>query len=126
MNKADLKNSNLKDRAERFVSHALVEVRRYKMLPFKAYSGVLLDMSMTGLKLEFTSEVRVQPGEKYWLIIPLTPLGIAVSRRLMCRIECRWFDESRFRIGGIFVDLTASERNLLEQIIETLRSAGRL
>ena len=65
-----------KQRAHRYISHALVEVRRFKLLPFFCDSAVLLDISASGFKLEFTGEVKVSPGNQYWLNIPLSPLGI--------------------------------------------------
>jgi hypothetical protein len=41
-------------RPERFISHALVEVRKYKLFPFFIQSGILLDMSTAGFKAEYT------------------------------------------------------------------------
>mgnify|MGYP003684323555 CR=1 FL=1 len=114
------------DRAQRFVSHALVEVRRFKTLPFFCDSAVLLDISTGGFKLEFTGEVTIIPGNQYWLNIPLSPLGIYAPKRLSCRIECRWFDDSRFRIGGTFTELTKTDQLLIEQIVASLKSRGQL
>lgn len=107
-------------RPVRITSHALIDVRKYKYLPLACFSAVLLDISLAGFKLEFTGEVQATPGKQYWLNIPLRPLGIYSPRRLLCHIECRWFDEKRFRIGGVFMDLNKTERLIVEQIIETL------
>ncbi len=113
-------------RQERVLSHALVEVRRFKHLPFSCHSAVLLDISLSGFKLEFTGEFRAEPGKQYWLHIPLAPLGIYAPKRIMCKVECRWFDEKRFRIGGVFMGMSKTETLLIEQTIETLKSNGRL
>ena len=114
------------DRAQRYISHALVEVRRFKSLPIFCDSAVLLDISVGGFKLEFTGEVKVTPGNQYWLSIPLSPLGIYAPKRLTCKCECRWFDSNRFRIGGTFTDLTKTDQMLIEQIVASLKSRGQL
>ena len=110
-----------KHRAQRYISHALVEVRRFKILPFFCDSAVLLDISVGGFKLEFTGEVQVAPGNQYWLSIPLSPLGIYAPKRLNCRCECRWFDDTRYRIGGTFIDLSKTDQMLIEQIVSSLK-----
>ncbi len=112
------------NRAVRFTSHALVEIRRFRFLPFQCYSGVLLDISTGGFKLEFTGEIHVKPGAQYWLSIPLAPLGILAPKRIVCQVECRWFDSKRYRIGGVFMKLTRTEQLIIEQVIETLRTKG--
>lgn len=109
------------DREKRHLSHALVEIKRYKHLPIFCHSGVLLDLSAKGFKLEFVDEVEANMGNKYWLSIPLSPLGISSPRKLLCQCECRWFDDSRFRIGGIFLNLTEIDRMIIQQIITTLQ-----
>ena len=112
------------NRDPRFTSHALVEVRKFKHLPFFAESAVLLDLSIAGFKLEFTGEVESKVGAQYWLSIPLRPLGIMSPARLFCRAECRWYDEARFRIGGVFLNLPKEDRLILEQVLEALREKG--
>jgi hypothetical protein len=112
------------DRSERFTSHALVEIRRFRWLMFWTESAVLLDMSAEGFKLEFTGEASAKPGTVYWLEIPLSPLGIRAPAQLTCRAECKWFDEKRFRVGGVFLDLTASDRAIIQQVVEALRARG--
>jgi hypothetical protein len=114
------------NRENRYPSHALVELRRFKHLPFKIHSAVLLDISLGGFKAEFTGEVRTRPGEGFWLNIPLTPLGIFAPARLLCRGECRWFDDKKFRVGGVFTNLSKTDRHILEQVIDTLTQRGAL
>lgn len=116
----------LKQRAKRYVSHALVEVRRIKWLPFFCQSAVLLDISTSGFKLEFTGEVRATPGIQYWINIPLAPLGIPAPSRLICHCEVRWFDDQRFRIGGTFLHLSKTDIMLIEQIVASLKTRGQL
>lgn len=120
-------DSNAQSRENRYPSHALVEVRRFRRLPFMVDSAVLLDISLSGFKAEFTgSDVKSKPGQQFWLSIPLTPLGIFAPALLLCRGECRWFDEKRLRIGGVFTQLDKTDRHILEQVIETLRHRGVL
>lgn len=115
-------NKNVSSRERRYISHALVEIRKFKNWPFGIKSAVLLDISLSGFKMEYTSEVVAKPGEQFWLNIPLNPLGIFSPSHLMIRGECRWFDKSRFRVGGIFLGLTKNDRMIIEQIVETVRS----
>lgn len=112
------------NRQERYTSHALVEVRRFKLLPMGIQSAVLLDISLQGFKIEFTGEFRAQVGRTYWVSIPLPPLGIYSPSRLICHTQCRWFDDKRFRIGGVFLDLNPTQRMIINQIVETLRLGG--
>lgn len=111
-------------RAERLVSHALVEIKKHKWLPFGTHSAVLLDLSTTGFKLEFTGEVSSKPGEKYWLSIPLAPLGVSSPSQLLCRVECKWFDNAKYRIGGVFCQLTDSETSTIEHVVQILKDRG--
>ena len=115
-----------KVRDRRYISHALVEVRKFKLLPFYCDSAVLLDISIGGFKLEFTGEVKVSPGSQYWLIIPLSPLGIFAPKKLVCRSEVRWFDDSRYRIGGTFINLSKTDQVVIEQIVSSLKGRGQI
>lgn len=113
------------DRPERFISHALVEIRRFKRLPFSVHSGILLDMSTAGFKAELTTNsVKLSPGDSLWMHVPLSPLGIRGLKDLSCRIELRWFDEGSARLGGIFVDLDPLSKMIIEQIVARLRENG--
>lgn len=112
------------ERPERYVSHALVEVRKFKHLPFFAHSAILLDISIAGFKLEFTAEIKVNRGDVYWLHIPLAPLGIFAPKRIICQSECRWFEEKNYRMGGVFTNLSKTDRLIIDQAIETLRRQG--
>ena len=108
------------NREVRYRSHALIEMKKFKLLPFFAFSGVLLDMSLSGLKVDLTKAADVKPGNQFWLQIPLSPLGIFAPSKLLCKIECRWYDPNKFRLGGVFLDLTRTERLIIDQIITTL------
>jgi len=114
------------ERATRYTSHALVELRRWKLLPFGVHSAVLLDISVGGFKIEFTGEANAKSGDVFWLCVPLTPLGISVPTRLTCKVECRWFDPKRFRIGGTFVSLEAGDKLVIEKLVEALRRRGKI
>lgn len=113
-------------RAARYTSHALVELRKWRHLPFSVHSAVLLDLSVGGFKIEFTGDVTVKLGDVFWLIIPLTPLGIAAPEKLCARVECRWFDPKRYRVGGVFSSLDTTEKVLVERVVDTLRKRGKL
>lgn len=108
-------------RERRYTSHALVDVRKFKHWPFGIKSAVLLDISLSGFKMEYTSEVSSKPGNQFWLNIPLNPLGILSPSHLLIRGECRWFDSNRFRVGGIFLGLTKNEKMIIEQIVEAVK-----
>ena len=115
---------NLSDQApreERYISHALAELRKFKKLPFFCRSAVLLDLSRSGFKIELTGEYQIIPGSQYWLNIPLNPLGIYSPQRLVARVECKWFDERRYRVGGIFLDLSQLDQLIIEQIVAAIR-----
>jgi hypothetical protein len=109
------------DRENRYTSHALVEFRKFKVLPIGIHSAILLDISLGGFKIELTGDKKVRTGENFWLHIPLAPLGIYAPARLMCRGECRWFDGERFRVGGVFTDLSKTDRMIIDQIVETMK-----
>lgn len=123
---ATTQESSARLREGRYTSHALVELRKYKILPFKIHSAVLLDISPGGFKVEFTADITVQPGDQFWINIPLAPLGIYAPARLMCRGECRWFDGHRYRVGGVFMQLSNTERHIIDQVIDVLRQRGIL
>lgn len=113
------------DRQDRFVSHALVEIRKFKRLPFFVQSGILLDMSTAGFKVELTAnQAKAMPGDMFWLHIPLSPFGIRSPSDLSCKVEVRWFDPKGCRLGGIFVDLDHLSLMTIEQIVSKLREAG--
>ena len=113
-------------REGRFTSHALLDVRRFKHLPFAVQSAILLDISFGGFKIEFTGEATIRPGHEFWFSMPLSPLGIFAPTRLLCRAECRWFDAERGRVGGVFTDLSKIDRHIIEQVIESLQKHGAL
>lgn len=113
-------------RAERFTSHALVEIRKFRSLPFSVKSAVLLDVSIGGFKAEFTGENRVVQGQQFWLNIPLTPLGIYSPGRIIIRAEVKWFDDKKFRIGGVFINMPEKDKIILGQVIDSLRKRGFL
>ena len=75
MNLASKNNSSLANRESRFVSHAIVELRRFKHLPFYCHSAVLLDLSPSGFKIEFTGETQVEPETFTGFKFPLLVLG---------------------------------------------------
>ncbi|MBC7660196.1 MAG: PilZ domain-containing protein [Chitinophagaceae bacterium] len=116
----------LQNRPKRFLSHTLVELRQFKRLPFLCHSAVVLDISSGGFKLEFTGETISTPGRRYWLHIPLIPLGISSPTSFSCLCECRWFDDKRYRMGGSFVDLKPDDEKLIEKVMASIKTRGQL
>lgn len=113
-------------RQERIRSHTFVELRKFKHLPIFCHSAVLLDVSLGGFKVEFTGEVKLEPGQKYWVMIPMSPLGINNPSKIYCLGECRWFDDTRFRMGGIFLNLGREEMAAIELIVSALKKRSQL
>jgi hypothetical protein len=117
---------SMKMRSARYLSHAVVEVRRVRWLPLFCHSAVLLDMSHHGFKLEFMGDVEAAPGSQYWLVIPLAPLGITFPKKLACQCEVRWHDEHRHRIGGVFLNPSPEEMLLIDQVVARLKTRGQI
>lgn len=117
--------NNQSNRPDRFSSHTLVEIRRFKNLPFFVQSAVLLDISLGGFKAEYTGEIQSKKGQIFWISIPLAPLGIYAPSRLMLLGQCRWYDPDRFRLGGVFVEVKKADKIILEQVIEAVQMRSR-
>ena len=108
---------------ERLRTHSLAELKKYKWLPFfSTYSGVILDISVNGVKLAFSGEVDVKPHTIYTLRIPLIPLGITHVKYFESALEVKWFDSHKYRLGGLFINLSHSQQQILRQIITSLQA----
>lgn len=105
-------------RPERVVSHALVEVKRHLWWPFGVRSAVLLDVSQTGFKIEFTGNTSCTTGEKLLMEIPLAPFGVMAPKAIVMEIQVLWFDEQKMRCGGIFLNTTPTTVLFLQKIME--------
>ncbi len=116
----------VRNRSARYLSHAIVEVRRFRWIPLFCHSAVLLDVSKSGFKLEFMGDLKVAPGQQYWLQIPLAPLGISGSKKLSCLAEIRWFDDQRQRVGGVFLNPSTADLSLIEQVVTRLKARGQI
>jgi hypothetical protein len=90
--------------------------------PFGVKSGVLLDISESGCKIELEQDGKYQPGMVFWLYLPLLPLGIFRPKFLKIQIELRWFDASRIRFGAVFVDCSVEQKRIIEQIFDNLKN----
>ena len=126
VNLAAKSNNSLTNRESRFVSHAIVEMRKFKHLPFYCHSAVLLDLSPSGFKLEFTGETQIEPGDVYWLQIPLSSFGIYTPKSITVKCQCRWFDFSRYRVGGAFLNVSKRDLVIIESILENLTNKSGL
>ena len=126
MNLAEKPTDNVQQRESRQVSHAIVELRKFKVLPFFCHSAVLLDLSPSGFKIEFTGETNVEPGDSFWVQIPLASFGIYSPKTLTIKSQIRWFDSSRYRVGGSFINTSKRDLVLIETILDNLANRKSL
>lgn len=119
---ADINEQQYSSRAPRFPSHALIDVRLSKWNPFSKCSAVLLDMSVTGFKIQFVDPVEIKPNTRFAIIVPLEPFGILGGGRLYLRAEMRWYDADIKRAGGVFFNCTDHERLMIERILASVIS----
>lgn len=112
---------SVQQRDSRFISHALVEIKKSKLWPFGTISAVLLDISLSGCKVELTQDVTLKVGEQYWLSIPLSPLKIFAPEYLFLKMECRWFDEEKYRFGCVFMNLDLEQKDIIIRIINNAK-----
>ncbi len=112
------------ERPERVISHALVEVRRHRWWPFGIQSAVLLDLSTQGFKIEFTGHGSYRQGDRLWMTIPLSPFQVLGPESITLKINIKWFDANKMRIGGVFefTETTSPETGFLEQIIDKVKA----
>lgn len=108
-------------RPKRYISHALVEVRRYRWWPLGIQSAVLLDLSINGFKIEFTGKSSCEPEQSLWMEIPLSPFQISGPDEILMRITVKWFDEAKMRVGGTFELAYPHQSVFLEQLIEKVK-----
>ncbi len=104
-------------RPDRFFSHAFVEARTVRWLPIFCQSGILLDFSLSGFKIEIMGSLKHKANDRFWLHLPLLPFGIHDLTSIDLRAEVKWVDEDHCRIGGIFVDLDPNSKEIVERIL---------
>lgn len=109
-------------RAPRFPSHALVQVKFSKWSPFSRASAVLLDMSVSGFKIQFVGAGDPALGKKIQIYIPLAPFGITIGGGLELCGEIKWVDSANRRVGGMFLNCSDHERLMIERIIASVVS----
>ena len=107
---------------QRLLSHTIIDVRPFRYLPLFTQSSHLLDISSGGVLLEFITVPRLTAAKKYWMIGHLTPLGINDVHQLKCYLECRWVDDKKCRVGGLFVDLDAQNQRVIELVLQRIRA----
>lgn len=111
-------------RAKRVESHALVDIKLSSWNPFSTTSAVLLDLSWQGFKIEFVNQVKVKPGSKLSMSVPLASFGILAPARLKLKIQVKWFDGRMLRAGGIFEPENHEQDYLIQKIIDVLTLRG--
>lgn len=111
-------------RPPRFPSHALIDVRLSRWNPFARLSAVLIDVSVTGFKLQLVDRSNLKVGATCELSIPLSPFGVQVSENLIVKGEIKWVDQEGMRAGGIFVDVPDHSRLLIERVIAAVIRKG--
>lgn len=107
-------------RPDRFFSHAVIEVRRSRWLPFFFHSGILLDLSEGGFKVEIMGSFKFRPQDQLWLRLPLAGFGIRDLQKIDLHSEVKWVDETNSRIGGIFTALDEDQKSVINRILESL------
>jgi hypothetical protein len=109
-------------RAPRFPSHALIDLRTNRWNPFSKRSAVLLDMSVSGFKIQLVDKAVLKMNSMCYLDVPLEPFGILSGQRLVVRAQVKWFDPEGLRAGGVFVGTSDNERLLIERVIAAVIS----
>lgn len=107
------------NRAPRFESHALVEIKT-GLLPFSTASAVLLDLSVGGFKIEFVNPVKIKTNIPMTMTIPLAPFQIMSPSKIKLRVIVKWFDSRQLRAGGIFENISDDVRYLFERILTVI------
>lgn len=108
-------------RSQRLSSHALVDIKTNRWNPFSRRSAVLLDLSETGFKVEFTSNVNVAIDALLHFRLPLSPFGIFKPAELRLIGKVVWFDATTMRAGGTFQTPQPLMQQALGQLIAALQ-----
>ena len=106
----------------RLLSHTVVDVRPFRYVPFLNQSSFLLNISETGVLLEFVADPRIVSGKVYWMVAHLSPLGITSVSALRCYLECRWVDTHSCRMGGAFVNLQQHDKEAIALALQHIRA----
>lgn len=116
--------STIVKRAKRIESHALVDVKMSTWNPLSVSSAVLLDLSWQGFKIEFVNPVKIKPGARLSMSVPLASFGILAPARLKLKIQVKWYDARMLRAGGIFEPESHEQDYLIQKIIDVLTIRG--
>lgn len=108
------------NRAERLSSHALVDIKTNRWNPFSRRSAVLLDLSSSGFKVEFTSSVNLAIQAPLYFRLPLFPFGICKPAELRLVGKVLWFDANTMRAGGTFQAVGPQMEHAVRQVIAAL------
>lgn len=111
--------------AKRLLSHTIIDVRPFRYLPLFTQSSFLLNISDTGVLLEFITKPHIKPGKKYWMVSHLTPLGITDVRQFKCYIECRWINAETCKMGGLFVDLSEKDKRIVALVLQRIKEQSQ-
>ena len=107
--------------ADRYRAHVLAELKKYRWIPFfSTYSGVIIDLSDFGMKFSFSAEVDIKPFTSCFVRIPLASLNIEEPRMFEANVEVKWFDQKKYKMGALFINLNASQKKLLKKMISAL------
>jgi hypothetical protein len=111
-------------RAKRIESHALVDVKLSAWNPLAVASAVLLDLSWQGFKIEFVNPVKIKPGSRLTMSVPLASFGILAPAKVKLKIQVKWYDSRMARAGGIFEPESHEQDYLIQKIIDVLTLRG--
>jgi hypothetical protein len=45
-------------------------------------------------------------------------------QRLSLPIEVRWFDDRRYRIGGVFLEISNEQKSVVDRVVKSLKNRG--
>lgn len=108
-------------RDERHHTHTYVTVQKNKLLNITHISGVLLDISSAGFKIELVgNKMPIVNDKNYWLKIPLHQLGFVSPKKLLVKIRSVWVDQNRHLFGGLFLDTSNEQKEIIESVISIL------
>lgn len=114
-------NHKLTPRGERYNTHTYVTIQSNRFFSLTPMSGVLLDISSSGFKIELVgNKLSLEAGKRYWLSIPLHQLGVLSPSKLSLKIECVWIDQDKYICGGIFLETSTAQKELIESVIGIL------
>ena len=114
--------STVTDRAfRRQDTYTYIRLQPYGLLPFLKTDAILINISWTGLCLEFINKYYDLPtGRVVAISIPLSQVGIFKPKSLKIELKVGWADKSTSRVGGEIRPIGGESKKLLKTVIQRL------